>query len=133
MELDSHVREFEALCNCEVDVPIRIKVIPSTKKGYRTLGVCYGFRMPTVFRSIEIDQEYWRTASFYERESTVFHELAHCVLDLEHTDELTGDFLMSLRPKSLMYPYSFSDYETYRKEYIRELFSRKPGPWDPNL
>lgn len=128
LELSSFVRSFEKQCNCTVDVPITIEKIPSNEPGYTTLGLCYAFRWPKVFRSIKIDVDYWQKANFYQKESTVFHELAHCVLDLEHTDEMTGEYLW-IRPKSIMYPYSFPQYETYRKQYWKELFSRKPGPY----
>lgn len=129
MELHRFVRNFEEDCNCKVTVPIKIVAVPSDKDGYKTLGVCYGFRMPSIFRSIEIDKDYWATASYYEKESTIYHELAHCQLDLEHTDEWVGDYVLFGRPKSIMYPYSFPQYEVFRDEYIKELFSRKPGPW----
>jgi hypothetical protein len=129
VELYSFVKKFEEECNCKVDVPISIEKIASDEKGYKTLGVCYGFRMPKFFRSIKIDRSYWAEATFYEKEATIYHELAHCVLDLEHTNEWIDGYLIFGRPKSLMYPYSFPQYESFRKEYIKELFSRKPGEW----
>jgi hypothetical protein len=128
--LNNHVLEFEKLCNCKVNIPITIEPIPSKNDGYKTLGVCYVFRGPMLFRSIRIDKDYWAKASFYQRESTVFHELAHCVLDLEHDERMTGEYIW-IRPKSIMYPYSFPQYETYRKEYLKELFLRKPGSYKP--
>jgi hypothetical protein len=129
--INPHVIQFEKYCNCKVTIPITIEKLPSDDDG-KTLGVCYGFRMPILFRSIKIDKDYLESGSFYQIESTVFHELAHCVLDLEHTEEMKGKYIF-IRPKSIMYPYSFFQYSLYREEYIKELFSRKPGPWNPKL
>lgn len=127
IELKSFIVSFENHCNCKVTIPVLIEKVHSSEEGFKTLGVCYGFRMPKFFRSVRIDTDYWKEANFYKKESTVFHELAHCVLDMEHDERMIGDYIF-IRPKSIMYPYSFSQYETYRKEYIRELFNRKASP-----
>lgn len=125
IELNHHISNFEELCDCKVDIPVTIEKITPLEEGTRTLGVCYGFRMPTWIRSIKIDVDFWKEASYYEKEATVFHELGHCVLDLNHTNEMQGEYIF-VRPKSLMYPYSFGLYKDFREEYINELFSRKP-------
>ena len=127
IEIKPFIQSFESHCKCKINIPVKIEKIKIKEKGYTTLGICYGFRMPILFRSVVIDSDYWAKADFYEKESTVFHELAHCVLNLGHTEEMTGDYIF-IRPKSIMYPYSFYQYQAYRKEYIKELFSRKPGP-----
>jgi len=129
-DLLPHIQTFEKYCNCKVKVPIKIVPIPKSKKdikeGTRTLGICYGFKMSKIWRSIEIDEMYWKYASECERESTVLHELAHCELDMDHEEAwLWKDFYLFMRPKSLMHPYSFPQYCTHRTEYIEELFKRK--------
>ncbi len=37
--------------------------------------------------SITLDKQYWRSANDLQREFVVFHELGHCVLGLQHTDD----------------------------------------------
>lgn len=123
--LKTHIALFEKHCNCKVDIPIKVEPILQDEEGYTTLGVCYGFKMAKLFRYIVIDKTYWQKAGFYQKESTILHELAHCVLDLEHDDTMQGIYIW-VRPKSIMHPYSFPQYEMYRDEYIEELFSRKP-------
>lgn len=41
--------------------------------------------------SITIDRNYWRTANDMQREFVVFHELGHCVLELNHVDGADGN------------------------------------------
>lgn len=128
IDLKIHITEFEKYCNCKVDIPIKITEVEQDKKddGYRTLAVCYGFRMSKIFRSIEIDEGYWNKATHCERESTVFHELGHCLLDLKHDEEMfSHDFYLFMRPKSVMHPYAFPQYCSYRDQYIKELFNKK--------
>jgi hypothetical protein len=122
--IQPHIALFEKHCKCKVDIPIKIKYIPSTEPGVRILGMCYGFKQWKLLRFIEIDNTYWASASYYEREHTILHELGHCVLDLEHDKAMTGDSIFT-RPLSIMHPYTFSQYENYRKEYLKELFGRK--------
>lgn len=127
ISLRPHVSLFEKNCKCRVNIPIKIVSIPQTEKDKKTLGVCYGFKLaPPFFRSIHIDKDYWEGASFYQRESTVLHELAHCAWDLEHDDSMQGHHLLGLRPKTIMHPYSFYQYSFYRDEYLKELWSRNP-------
>jgi hypothetical protein len=125
-DLEPYIKIFEKHCNCKVNIPIKIVPIDQDEPGYRTLGVCYGFMKSKLFRSIEIDEGYWNSASECERESTVLHELGHCVLNLEHDSAyLWPNLYIFMRPKSLMHPYSFPQYCEHRDEYIKEMFSRK--------
>ncbi len=47
--------------------------------------------------AITIDQRYWRSANDLQREYLIFHELGHCVLGRDHTDDAdTNDNCISI-------------------------------------
>lgn len=76
-------------------------------------------------RNISINKAYWSDASHTSRELLIFHELGHCVLNLEHDDSwitLNGVYI----PKSIMNSYLFSEYlyDTFREYYMLELFRK---------
>lgn len=54
-----------------------------------TLGQCKSYSDGS--KQITIDQPFWNQASDLEREYVVFHELGHCVLGREHSDEKDGN------------------------------------------
>ena len=90
------------------------------------IGLCVpSFLNPVRSRpAIYIDKDYWDNASEMARESTVFHELGHCVLNLEHNDQdvvIKGEKLK----KSLMAPVEFGGYKYLAnyQYYVDELFS----------
>lgn len=52
-------------------------------------GSCsYGFRQAN---RVTIDMPFWDRAGYYSREMVVFHELGHCVLGRDHSEELTNN------------------------------------------
>lgn len=118
-DFDPYVRDFELNCKTKVFIPIVYAPLPED-----TLGRCVGFRMPFFIRKIEINPNYWKNASHYEKESTMLHELGHCVLDLNHDENMIIEFVVLERPKSLMYPYEFQQYAFYRDEYRKSFFDQ---------
>ncbi len=76
---------------------------------------------------IVVNLQYWDHASEPSREGLMFHELAHCLLDREHTTRLVN-IGGRVVPESLMHPIVFSDevYTTFREYYVRELFLHIP-------
>ncbi len=50
-----------------------------------TLGQCKSYSDGS--KIVTIDQGYWNRSSDIEREYVVFHELGHCVLGRDHSDE----------------------------------------------
>jgi hypothetical protein len=119
--LEIYIQRFEKFCNCKVDIPVTMAHLSRNEES-ATIGVCYAFRAPKFFRKIELDQEYWDGADDLDRESLIFHELGHCVLDRDHDEEFAPSHIFILRPRSLMYPVSFYQYRLHRMEYIKELF-----------
>lgn len=82
------------------------------------IGVCH---YASIVPVIEINRSYWKTASMWDRESLVFHELGHCLLQRKHRNDLLSDGC----PVSIMHEY-FELGEClpkHHREYIRELFT----------
>lgn len=72
--------------------------------------------------SIYINTPKWNSYDSQQREMLVFHELGHCILNLEHDRSLDSDGV----PNDLMYPVNFDSlyYNKYRKFYLDHLFKK---------
>lgn len=104
-EFIPHVEEFENQCDEIVDVPIKFAKLPGS-----IIGMCVWFLGPYPFRYMMIDENYWKYADYYDRESLIFHEIGHCVLNEFHENEKNKQG----KPISLMNSYSFSSYWYYQ-------------------
>lgn len=86
--------------------------------GFRTIGMCYRDHLNadnTISFLIEIDSDVWDNSRELDRESLLFHELGHCLLDRDHRDgvlSLMNSLAVSGEAFSLQYD-----------AYIKELFS----------
>ena len=73
-------------------------------------------------KTITIDSDFWRSASHFERELVVFHELGHCYLQRNHLDTANGDGTC----KSMMHSGLTDCRSNYnsltRTRYLDELF-----------
>lgn len=71
---------------------------------------------------VTIDVNFWRSASDLEKEFVVFHELGHCFLEREHTEEATNGNVC----KSIMHSGTGTCRNAYslstRTNYLDELF-----------
>lgn len=77
-------------------------------------------------RVVVINKEWFDNAPEENREVLMYHELGHCVLDLDHTTDCNDFFhIVSCNsPKSLMYPtIGWKGYFQNKEWYIQELFS----------
>jgi hypothetical protein len=85
-------------------------VRPGTLSG-NTVGQCQTGGVPTV----TLDTTFWAQADAAEREVLVFHELGHCLLNLDHSDHL-----------AIMWPYLLTQsfYLAHRTALVDELFSK---------
>jgi hypothetical protein len=115
-EIKTFVRRFEEACNRKVTIPIYWGDLHKEKDG-QVIGVCRGFQQFVMFRSIVLDREYWSKASYWDKESLIFHELGHCVLDRPHVLAFDDD----LNPMSIMHPYTFHSYFSKRAKLVKEL------------
>lgn len=69
---------------------------------------------------IDIDPAYWYSASERRRLSLIYHELAHCVCSLNHTDDIEEH---GFCPESIMHSESIPDVclEIKWDKYIKDL------------
>lgn len=116
VEVRSFVKSFERICGKKVTIPIYWGDLP-TEDGSKTIGVCRGFQQSLLFRSIVLDKSYWNQATYWEKESLVFHELGHCVLDRPHVIGYDEKY----RPLSIMHPFTFRSYLERRRYLVKEL------------
>jgi hypothetical protein len=72
--------------------------------------------------SIYVSKRHWDSYDSQQREMLVFHELGHCVLNLDHDRSMDFEGV----PNDLMYPVNFDSlyYYKYRKFYLDHLFKK---------
>ena len=66
------------------------------------IGLCYYF---TFKREIKIDSFFWETASEFSRRQLVFHELTHCLLNVDHVeseDNYMNPYLIYISEEKLL-------------------------------
>lgn len=65
---------------------------------------------------VVMSQSFWDSASTWEKRTLVYHELGHCALDLDHTDE-----------EEIMNPYVLNERtaSTNWQSLVRKLFTKE--------
>lgn len=96
--------------------------LPLNKNGGQIIGKCKrpgSMYTDTSPQTILILESYWINATIQEREKLVYHELTHCTLDGDHSDD----------PNSVMYEnattFSDADYETYYDKAMKDMFDQR--------
>lgn len=89
-----------------------VEAIQNTKDT--TIAVCKMGK-----KEIQVIRSQWEKLDAGKQEDVILHELGHCVLDREHTNEK----LENGRPKSIMYPTVFAIPQQERDYYFNELLS----------
>jgi len=84
------------------------------------VGTCsYGRRSPL---HVTVDLPFWQNSGSFSREMVVFHELGHCILDRDHTEETVGNgfcaSIMASGTGNCRTPYNAQN----RNYYLDELF-----------
>ena len=104
--------------------------------NYPTLGTCtesyfekIEFLKRKVYKTpkIDINPVTWSYMSEAERESLIFHELGHCLLNRGHDNSEKYDLEYGSNiPNSIMHQYAISSafYENRYDHYIKELFNK---------
>ena len=83
-------------------------------------GTCqYGLHVSHV----TIDEKFWNSASFLEREFVVYHELGHCVLERNHTEASFVNGICKSLMRSGLGVCRDAYNNSNRSYYIEELFS----------
>jgi hypothetical protein len=80
-------------------------------------------------RKVTINERWWRTTTHEsEKRQLIYHELGHCILNLEH--DLRYNKLYN-QPESIMYPQmmSFLVFEPYESKYLDQLFGLVVSPF----
>jgi len=111
-EFQSHVDRFSKYLGRKVEIRIQFEELDD-----ETVGLCAIYS--DGYREIEIDREYWDDAEESVRDELIFHELGHCILDLDHDETLINKGNYYQIPNSIMYPFTFG-YTSYYKEFIEE-------------
>lgn len=90
-------------------------------------GVCFSY--PDGTTEVIIKETWWNSASQSLKESLLFHELGHCVLNREHDNE-THDSGNTTYKGSLMNSVivSSGQYNSHRSGYLTELFTLNKAP-----
>lgn len=89
-EFTVYVKQFQieaSIRNVDVKIDYSIEFHDETIKD--RLGVCEEWYQngKKVFKKIKIDKKTWeKYPSYYDREYVLFHEMAHCSMNLNHTE-----------------------------------------------
>lgn len=118
-----YVKTFESVTNVKVvDIPITFE----KQQEDTVIGVCWVFGFINLeWREIRIDPEYWDRATEDEKESLILHELGHCALSRDHTEEKMALGAYPKVPKSIMYPFNIGSHRYYRD--LREHYHTELG------
>jgi hypothetical protein len=97
-----------------------IIVIFAAMDANEMIGYCW--QRDNMTPIVAISREFWQTASLYQQEILMFHELGHCLLQKHHNNALDGNGM----PRSIMNERMFDVYyyETYRESYLQQFFGR---------
>jgi hypothetical protein len=123
VRFEDHIIRFENEFDLQVNIPIIFNKLESTKAG-----VC--IKWSDGYREIQISPERWDEYSNLEQEQLLFHELGHCVFDLEHDDSM---YMVAgyICPTSVMRSYMFSWYEVQqcyvpeRNHYMEDINGKR--------
>ena len=116
---DAYVESFKFYCllydkDCSRYVPIVFR----TPKSDTEIGSCVTFGNNQ--RIVFINPKSWAKYDHYERESLIFHELGHCLLDREHADNPHISIMHKYKSERGVYKRS-------RDAFIYELFHEYKG------
>lgn len=128
-----YLRMFQTemmLRGIQFEYPMALRVYISKNLDKRlgnVVGLC---RITSNRIRIYLDKDAWERYDDVRREMLMFHELGHCVLDLDHNRST----MLNGTPLSIMYPNLFSPYtyNKYRPQYLdylaKEFMARYGSP-----
>lgn len=108
------------------DINISIKNVDFSINEKENLGVCYwnpNLPFETPIAKIALNPKILTNDAALK--TTIFHELSHCILGLEHNDETLNANKTGLIPISIMHSYDINDVWVYNhfNLYIEQLFT----------
>ena len=98
-----YIEEFKKEFFSYTNVPVIFK-----DNTINAIAVCTKWR--SGYREVSIVREYWNKLNHLQKEQLIFHELGHCVLDLDHnSSHIFLDF--GYCPASIMRNWAFNKSE----------------------
>lgn len=121
-EFRPFVNKFDNIYGTDV----RILVAWSTL-GETTLGECHSWS--DGYREIKIDDVKWPYLTEDGKEHLIFHELGHCIFNLDHNSNYITINSWHNIPESIMNPYAFGDRKYYsdNKDYYFNQLGEASG------
>lgn len=116
-EFVPHVEKFKQIYKVDFQMLIEWATLEE-----KVMGVCYSWS--DGHREIQIDDVKWSNLTYEGQEELIFHELGHCVFNLDHNEETMSMGDWTKIPVSIMYPYIFGDmpyYSEFSEHYYRQL------------
>lgn len=98
VDLVPYVEDYKRLLNNHCSKPIKIPNQFFVNFGdlpKEWAGVCNGGTL--FYGKVTIDRLYWKGLSEDSRYELIFHELSHCILGLDHTDDSNNYMYYSIR------------------------------------
>lgn len=108
-EFVRHVDKFKQVYNKDFHILIEWDTLDET-----TMAVCYSWT--NGYREIHVDRVKWPTLTDAGQEQLLFHELGHCIFNLDHDEALIDKDDWDQIPQSIMYPYVFGNMPYYDGE-----------------
>lgn len=110
----------------------------SLKDEENEIGLCETFLFSS--NKVTFDKTWWKSITDIEKWGLVYHELGHCICNLEHTAEtdvlnIIKPYLSDGCPNDLMHPYNISykclniHKEYYRKHLLNKCVKIEKSPY----
>ena len=120
--VEADLLEYVELFEDYYGVDVNITVGFTTLEGI-VVGVCrkWSNGKKEVYVDIDFYEEY--KEDYYAIHQLVWHELGHCIFNLEHDIDFIGEI-----PETVMYPYVFGTLQLYEDNfqyYMNELETRR--------
>ena len=106
---DDYMNMVKARCNeDQYEQPVRL-FMDFDDLGDSVIGYCE-VRIFSYY--IKIDRRFWAESDEVEREQLIFHEMAHCIIDKDHVNDVSNYMFFSTLPR---------DRQTIRHQVIRDI------------
>ena len=102
------------------EISYYLKDEPLAEELPTAVGVCFKSKNKLYLPYIVVSNHYWAMASFLERKALIYHEMAHCLMNLGHVNE----------HPSLMYPNVYGDayLQIFWDGMVEDLFVNRGEP-----
>lgn len=114
-----YIKRFESFYGKSIgDIPVNFATLNND-----FVGACNVWG--SGHKNIEVDFNHWNTLNESQKEILIFHELGHCVLELDHVKSSNNECPKSIMRANLFNVWEIDSCYTFNYEnYINELFSK---------